>query len=178
MLHGKFAKCCSIKNKKQNKKNNKKCNISISHNKMNSYKSISQNDTKLSVTLCIGNHFNKGFYVQQTLEWALPPPSSSWTHLWPASACSSSPSSPPLLVSSHTGQIPDEDEISRLGSENSKVWHNTLGDLNTLWRERNRTCFLSFGLSRRYRGSNTILWSSLSQVENAETYMWDRRQWH
>lgn len=31
------------------------------------------------------------------------------------------------------------------------------------------TCFLSFDVSRRYRGSKTILWSSFSQVENAET---------
>ncbi len=32
-----------------------------------------------------------------------------------------------------------------------------------------RTCFRSSGLSSRYRGSNTILCSSFSQVENADT---------
>lgn len=36
------------------------------------------------------------------------------------------------------------------------------------------TCFLSSGLSRRYRGSNTILCSSFSHVENADT--WGHRQ--
>lgn len=62
--------------------------------------------------------------------WALPPPSSSWTRLWPASACSSSLSSLPPLASSHTDQTPEVNIITKLWLKDlrkkikARKWHN------------------------------------------------------
>lgn len=113
VLHCKLTKRCSVKKAKQEHCSLKRLRqLHLQHNK---------NNNKILIVL------NNNIYLACPFTWAraLHPPSFSWTRLWPASACSSSPFSLPPLASSHTDQKPEEEVSIKMDKKRAHVQHES-----------------------------------------------------